>query len=204
MIKKLFLFTVLSLLAISPAAAQKDAGPEGGSTTPQLTFFNGWTQVALSPAFGGALTTLEIRAGSTFPGRLVRNRATFPIVGGSIEAQSLKGEILHVGGLTLTKATTRVKLENFIINVDVNGIVLTGQVSVNGSVVGRIPLFDLTLATPATEGEEEGALRVDLNGVQVTLRPEAAAALNQVFSTNAFTPGFNIGTATLSGLAFLN
>ena len=74
---------------------------------------------------------------------------------------------------------------------------MTGLVSANGSVVGRIPLFDLTLPASFVD-----VTLIRLDGISVTLRPEAAGALNAVFETTAFTAGFNIGTASVTATAF--
>lgn len=202
MLKKLVLFTSLLLLAFSAVLAQKSESNDNGGNDSQLTFFAGSTSVHLSQAFRGALGTLQIRPGAAFPGSLRGTRASFPIAGGTIDADTLRGEIIHVGGLTLTRGTTRVKLENFIIDTTgTGGIVLTGQVSANGNIVGRIPLFNLTL--PAGR-DSFGLTFVRIDGVGVTLRQEAATALNSVFQTTAFTAGFNIGTASVNGFAFEN
>jgi hypothetical protein len=94
-----------------------------------------------------------------------------------------------------------VRLESFVIDTTgATGIVLTGLVSANGRVVGRIPLFDLTL--PSSYLGDPALIRID--DVSVALRPEAAAALNAVFETTAFTAGFNVGTASITATAFAN
>lgn len=199
MFRRLSVFAAFVLLvAASGVQAQKQLG--GDST--QLSFFSGTTTVVLSSDFTGALTTLEISASAAFPGRIqMRNRAVFPITTGTLDAATLRGEISHAGGLILTKGATRVRLESFVIDTTgAGGIVLTGLVSANGTVVGRIPLFDLTLPS-AGDGLVDVTV-VRLNGVAVTLRPEAAAALNGAFSTSAFVAGFDIGTASVFGTAF--
>lgn len=198
MVKKLGLVLFITLMAFTSVLAQRDHASGAGS---QITFLGGSTNVELSQDFRNALTVLQLRAGAAFPGSLVRGRrAIFPITGGTLDAATLRGEIVHSGGLTLTKGATRVKLESFIIDTTGSGgIVLTGLVSVNGSVVGRVPLFNLTL--PASRNFFDFT-QVTLDGVSVSLRSEAAAALNAVFQTTAFVEGFNIGTASVRGFAF--
>ena len=68
-----------------------------------------------------------------------------------------------------------------------------------GSIVGRMPLFNLAppqlaLLPQLPPGPE--ALGIERN--RVTLTAEAAIALNGAFGTSAFTPGFNIGIASAS------
>ena len=199
MLRTLSLLAVLILLPVSASFAQKGRDVGNGGESSQLSIFNGATTVNLSSEFVGALGTLQISPSSAFPGRLVRTRATFPITTATLDSATLRGEISHAGGLILQRGSTVVRLESFIIDTTgAGGIVLTGLVSANGSVVGRIPLFDLTL--PSSFRGDPTQIRLD--GVSVTLRPEAAGALNAVFETTAFTAGFNIGTASVTATAF--
>lgn len=199
MLRTLSLLAVLVLVPVSVSFAQKGSETENGGASSQLSIFAGTTGVNLSSEFVGALGTLQISPSSAFPGRLVRTRASFPITTATLDSDTLRGEISHAGGLMLTRNSTTVRLESFVIDTTgAGGIVLTGLVSANGSVVGRIPLFNLTL--PASSLGNPTLIR--LEGVGVTLRPEAAAALNAVFETTAFTAGFNIGTASVTATAF--
>lgn len=76
--------------------------------------------------------------------------------------------------------------------------VLTGSVKANDSVVARIALFDLALASApqARQLRRYGTLQVD--DVAVTLSAEAASALNDVFGVTAFAAGLPIGTARVN------
>jgi hypothetical protein len=199
MLRTLSLLAVLVLLPVSVSFAQKGGEAGNGGTSSQLSIFAGTTSVNLSSEFAEALGTLQISPSSAFPGRLVRGRATFPITTSTLDSDTLRGEISHAGGLILRRGSTIVRLESFVIDTTgAGGIVLTGLVSANGSVVGRIPLFDLAL--PGSFLGDPTLIRLD--GVSVTLRPEAAGALNAVFETTAFTAGFNIGTASVTATAF--
>ncbi len=198
MLRTLSLLSVLILLSVSVSFAQKGGEGGNGGASSQISIFVGATTVNLSSDFTGALGTLHISPNSAFPGRLARNRATFPITTATLDSATLRGEISHAGGLNLRRGSTIVRLESFVIDTTgAGGIVLTGLVSANGSVVGRIPLFDLTLPASFLD-----VTLIRLNGISVTLRPEAAAALNAVFETTAFTAGFNIGTASVTATAF--
>lgn len=197
--KKIFLLLAILSISVGVTFAQSSGRPSG-QTTQQVELIHGATSVELSSGFIGALTSLNIAPGKIFPARIRNGIATFPITDGTLDRQSLRGEIVHNGGLTLTRGATKVKLKSFIIDTTGTGIVLTGLVSANGSVVARIPLFDLTLPTNSSLFLD--IERVDLDGVSVTLRQEAATALNAVFETNAFVAGFSIGTARVRGFGY--
>jgi len=174
---------LLLALAAQPAAADPTAQVEGGRTS-----------VELSEGFVTALGSLGVAPGAIEPARLKRGRASFPIPGGALDLETARGDVFHLGGLTLGAGGTTVGLLNFVI--DTTGEpVLTGLVSVNGDLVGRVPLFDLEL-TEAPELRRWGGLRID--GVNVTLTAEAANALNMIFGVSDFVEGFEIGVARVA------
>lgn len=177
-------------IAVSAAAPMANASP-----TAQLT--GGYTLVEFSTGFVAALTSLQIAPSKALPGTLY-SVAYFPIVGGRLDASNARGEIPHSGGLTLTKGATKVILSDFIIDTASGSPKLTGIVTANGSIVGRIPLFNVALpplALPLNLPASPEVLRIDSSGI--TLTAEAATALNGVFGTTAFTAGFNIGVASV-------
>ncbi len=183
--------TVLAAgIAMSMAAPLASASP-----TAQIN--SGYTLVELAPEFVGALTSLGIAPSKVLPGTLHQRIAFFPITGGRLDASNAKGEVPHSGGLKLTAATTQVVISDFVIDTTASPR-LTALVTVNGSIVGRIPLFNLALpalALPLNLPPSPEALLIE--GNRVTLTAEAATALNSVFSSTAFTPGFNIGIASV-------
>ncbi len=154
----------------------------------------GRTSVDLSDTLVNALGTLNVQA-TGFGGTQIQNGvADFLITGGAAELENTKVEIFHRGGLTLKGQDTRVNLTDFAIsNVD-NQAVLTGTVIANGSLVGRIPLFNLQVGGVSSRAEHS-VTNLDLTDVNVTLSSEAATALNRTFEVNAFTAGLNVGTA---------
>lgn len=178
-------------IAVTAAVPQAIAAP-----TAQVT--GGYTLVELSSGFVGALTSLQISPSKAVPGALYPPLAYFPIVGGRLDASNAKGEIPHSGGLKLTRGTTQVILSDFVIDTAGAAPRLTGIVTANGSIVGRIPLFNLALpalALPLNLPAGPEILRIE--GSQVTLTTDAATALNGAFSTTAFVAGFNIGVASV-------
>lgn len=178
------------------------------AAAPTVATVNGSTEVVLSADFVGALTTLGVAPSPAAPGRIsAAGIATFPIAGGEIDADSLRGEINHNGGINLTAGELVVSLSSFVIDTTGETPVLTGLVKANGSVVGRIALFDLTLTAAPTIGPAPGISnlqafdgRLALGGVGATLTAEAAAALNDVFDVTAFAAGLPIGTAAVQTL----
>jgi hypothetical protein len=177
-------------IALSMAAPMVSAAP-----TAQIR--DGYTLVELLPEFVGALGTLGIAPSKVLPGTLYQRIAFFPITGGRLDAANAKGEVPHSGGLSLTRGATQVLISDFIIETTSTPR-LTGIVTANGSIVGRIPLFNLALPQLSLPLQlPAGPETLLIEGSRVTLSTEAAAALNNVFGTTAFTPGFNIGIASV-------
>ena len=73
--------------------------------------------------------------------------------------------------------------------------VVTGLVSVNEKLIGRMPLFRLTLPAGITLPLTPTGGRIILKNVGVSLDSGAASTLNSVFHVSAFQGGSAIGTA---------
>jgi hypothetical protein len=183
-------FGIALSAAVSPAMAAPTAQINGG-----------YTLVELLPGFVDALTSLGIAPSKNLPGTLYQRIGFFPITGGRIDAANARGQIPHSGGLTLTKGETRVNLTDFIIDTTGTAPVLTGIVTANGSIVGRIPLFNLALPAGITLPLvlPPGPEILLIEGNRMTLTQEAATALNGVFATTAFPAGFDVGIASVYG-----
>jgi len=158
------------------------------------TLFTGRTSVKLSSTFTSALTDLNVSVGRVFPTEVENGSVGFPVTGGAIDLDTASGNILHSGGLTLKAGDVKVALQSFIIDTTAKPVI-TGLVVVNGKLVGRLPLFDLTLPAGFSLPLHLKENRLVLKDVGVTLDATAAGALNGVFNVNAFAPGFPIGTA---------
>jgi hypothetical protein len=175
------------------------AGPQAVAA-PTAQIYSGYTLVELLPGFVDALTSLQIAPSKALPATLYQRIAYFPITGGRLDAANAKGEVPHSGGLKLTRGATQVVISDFIIDTASGAPKLTGIVTANGSIVGRIPLFNLqlpALTLPLTLPPGPETLLIE--GSKVTLTQEAATALNGVFATNAFAGGFNVGIASVYG-----
>jgi hypothetical protein len=173
------------LASADNALAQKTETIEGGRTT-----------VTLASSFVSALDSLGVTPGTVSPTRLHNGAVDFPVTGGAIDLDTAASQILHSGGLTLTAGQTKVTLQSFIIDTT-SSPVITGLVSVDGKLLGRLPLFDLALPSGITVPLKAHDGQIILKGVGVTLDSTAGGALNGVFHVSAFTGGFGIGTATV-------
>ncbi len=168
---------------------------------PSADFVGGKTSVTLSSDFVNALTALKVTPGTIGNGRLKQGVASFPITSGAGDLGTVKLEVNHRGGLSLTAGKTVVELTDYTISNLDGQPVLTGLVKANDSLVGRIPLFDLALSGGPKTQAVHGFTQIELSGVKVTLNKAAATALNGVFNVTAFQAGLNIGTAKVQGLA---
>ncbi len=157
----------------------------------------GETKVILSGAFVSALTSLNVTPGAVGSGTLRKGVAEFPITVGVVDLTNTYVDIGHVGGLSLTAGSTKVTLVNFQIEaLPGNSPYISGIVTVNGAIAGRLPLFDLAIGNVYQPNAEF----LSIQNVTVTLDPAAASALNGVFKVTAFSGGFNIGTASTFAL----
>lgn len=189
-----FLSTALAALLCLPCAV--------AGAAPTVSTVGGDTRVVLSETFLGALGRLGVAASPSYPGKLRRGEARFPIPTGEIDLGSARGEIVHSGGLNLQAGGLTVNLSSFVIDTTGDSPVLTGLVKANDSLVARLQLFDLqlTAAPDATQTGRVGPLSI--RDVAVTLSAEAAAALNDVFNVTAFQAGLPIGTARVDSYFF--
>jgi hypothetical protein len=168
---------------------------------PSADFFDGKTSVVLNRDFTQRLATLKIRPGTIGAGRLKQGVATFPITSGAADLDPLKIEVNHRGGVSLTTNRAIVQLTDYAItNLD-GKLVLTGLVKNNDSLVGRLPLFDLTLTREQVTQTVGELSKIEVAGVQLRLTKTAAMNLNKAFQVTTFQEGLNIGTAKVNGLA---
>lgn len=190
MLHKVFAGVVLSSAMIFTSLSSLAA--------PTETTVGGVTSVQLAPSFLAALSSLSLTPAAISPGRIFSRHnvtvAGFPITAGEVDLGTVKGEIDHAGGLSLTGGGKVVQLSAFIIDLTAATPVLTGLVTVNNSLVGRVPLFDLNLAQASVDAKNQ---QLKVKNVTVTLTDKAAAALNGVFGVTALAQGVPIGTAAI-------
>jgi hypothetical protein len=173
------------------------------ATIPSLTGQS--TSVKLDSGFTGALKSLDVMPAPTGNATVSDGTAKFPITGGNVTVYKpgevtpyVQGMIMHDGsGLSLTKGSTKVTLENFVIDPG-QPATLKGKVLANGSTVAdSVTLFDLDGSTLKPITTDASAGTATLTGTTVKLSSDAATALNKAFSTDALKGGTTIGIATI-------
>jgi hypothetical protein len=165
-----------------------------------VTIEAGRTTVTLAESFVSALGSLGVTPGTISPTRLKDGRVDFPIIGGAFDLDTALGQVVHSGGLTLSAGNTEVKLQSFIIDTTGSAPLITGLVVVDNKLVGRLPLFNLSLPNGFTLPIKPNHNVFKVEGIGVTLTATAASALNGVFHVSALTGGFDIGTANVVAL----
>jgi hypothetical protein len=165
-----------------------------------VTIEAGRTTVTLASSFVSALGSLGVTPGTVEPTELNGDRVNFPITGGAFDLDTAIGQVVHSGGLTLTAGSTEVRLQSFIIDTTSTTPEITGLVVVNGKLVGRLPLFNLSLPDGVRLPIKPEDSVFHEKGIGVTLSSTAASALNSTFHTTALAGGLEIGTANVIAL----
>ena len=180
---------VLSALLPVYATAQRAA-----------TVYSGATDVTLSSTLTSSLSSLGVKVGYDHPAMVSGATATFPLVTGVIDLNTSAGTLLHSGALIFDAQSnsTKVRLQAFVISTASKPPVLSAEVVVNNAVWGRYNVFDLMLPAGTTLPLKPTGNTLWLKGVKLTLDPSMSAMLNKVYGVSQFTPGFDVGTATVT------
>lgn len=93
----------------------------------------------------GVLATLKVQVSVAGLGRLSGTTLSFPITVGVADATSLKGEILHAGGLTMQAGNTTLQLISFTADTTGAKPQLSALAVANNAVLGQVNVFDLSL-----------------------------------------------------------
>ncbi|MDX1930987.1 MAG: hypothetical protein SFU56_00125 [Capsulimonadales bacterium] len=193
-----------SLSALGLIATVAIVAPAFAAPTNNVRFGN--TIVRLESGFLGAISSLGIATSSVTPATVttdVRGNvlATFPISNGVIDLGTGKAEISHLGGLRFAKGSTVAEITDFRIDSTVAQPVITGLVTVNDSLVGRIPVFRLQGSVNYPLVPQNG-FQLTVTGIELSLTSEAASALNSVFGVTDLAAGVPVGVAVTSTLVF--
>jgi len=166
---------------------------------PTEGLITGRTVVELSKRFISALDAFQLLFDRISPCKLENGVAAFPISAGTIDFANAKGEMLHLGGMSIGAGPVAVQLRDFSIDTTKTQPLLTGMVVVNSDLVGRMSLLDLELPRLDLPLDPQSRL-VEIPNVKAKLTRQAARALNRVFGVNGFFGGMDFGTARISAL----
>jgi hypothetical protein len=168
--KKLF---AGSLMALGVASANISAAP-----TVQVEALKGGTTLYFSNLLLGALDAAGVAVADVQPARLndTKPKIRFPLAGGVLDLDGTIGEINHLGGLKLACAggLTAV-LHNFFLEAGSVGIFVSGVVELNGSIVERTRLFEISHDPDDVKVDDDGRIRA--RRLNALLTAEAAELL---------------------------
>jgi hypothetical protein len=187
-------FGIAALVAVAALALTSTFAAAQTTTTPEIFVVGGGrTTLTISPILLNDLTKIGAAPTSVAGSELVGNQIFFPISTGSFNFANANGELLHTGGITLTTMKTQVRMTAFLLNTIGEDDYVTALVEVNGKFQGRVKVFDLTLPSelklPIVPSDGE----FFVNGVNWSLDPDGAAALNDAFATDVFSNSMYIG-----------
>ncbi len=194
-----FLFFPLAALLVAALAFglaacgdDDDAAADPATTAAATLALTGeGTTLALDADTAQVLTDNSISVAPIDPATSGDDGITFPITGGSVEAESLAGTIDHSGGLRFSAGGTDLDLTDFVIDTSAGTLTATA----GGA---QVPILDVDL-TGLERSDDMGT--IVLEGITVTLSAEGAAALNDTFGVTLFTEGLAIGDVTVRATA---
>ena len=162
--KRHYGLVAMLVLLCAPAANATSLSIIGGVTDVKLTSLDLFNTLGLD---------LMLVGSATISGSVV----TFPITGGSVDTETGFALIEHDGsGIGISDGTTDVMLTDFLI--DTENALLSGVAAVDGSVLGVVPIFDISAT------------------LRLTLTPTAAGALSDAFKLT-IPAGTEIGVASV-------
>jgi hypothetical protein len=171
------LFAALAMLAALVLAANAPAAKLGGKTI-----------LAPEPQTIDALAAAGVSVTPVGPTSVNGKGIGFPITGGKVDAETLRGKIKHKGGLELSNGQEALTLQRFTVKVG-NKNVIRAEVAGGGMV--RLAELDLDEAKVKQRGG-----KIVVSNVDVLLAKRAAKALSGVFGLPDLT-GADLGDATV-------
>ena len=169
-----------------------DAAVEETEAASQQLRLNGETTVlVLDEQTAMVLTDNGVKVAPVDPAAPEGDGIGFPISGGMVDSESLAGMIEHSGGLRFSAGGTNLEVTDFVVDTEAGTLTATA----GGA---DVPLLALDLS--GLERTEEGGAIV-ASGIEASLTPEAAKALNDTFKVKLFEEGLAIGEVTVRATA---
>lgn len=167
----------------APDAEQTASGGDAGSQ--ELT--GGTTTLVVDADALGALDAAGIGLSPLGEASEQDGRFTFPITGGTLDAEAPSGRIEHAGGLRISVAGQELDARELVL--EPAGDVLTAEIGGE-----RVPLLSVDVA--AAEAPESDA--PELPGSSATLSPDALDRLQQQLGTDLPIPEVELGRVDVS------
>ena len=182
-IQKALVTVTLVLATAAGAHAQNTATVEYGRTV-----------LAFDPSFTSAIGSLGATIGGVGFSSVDSNGViVFPVVSGALDLQTGRGEVLHLGGISVAANGLQLRLQNLVLDTT-GSPVLTAVLVVNNKLIGRIPLFDVSVPASTSLPLQTTVGVLQINGFGVRFNATGAATLNAVFGNNAIPAGLLVGT----------
>jgi hypothetical protein len=184
-------------LAASGALAVAVTAPAAGATTLKLK--GGTTTLTFGTPAAQALAGMGIAIAPSAPATAAGPVLSFPISSGTLKLtgrgkKQVSGTITHAGGMSLSNATLAIGLTKPVVKLAGKQSTLNANAALGPTppLVIEMATLDVSKATTSVT-----AKRVRIAGARVKLTELAATTMNAGFSVTGFTPGFEIGTATV-------
>lgn len=166
----------------APASAQ-EAGPRDARVG------GGTTTLKLDAAVAKALSANGVKVGLVGNAKAGSGGIGFPVTGGAIRPENLRGSVSHSGGLRFSAGGKSLTLRNFRYTIRKAHSSLSAQ-------VGNSRVTILRLVLDKAKVGRSGPLTKTASGIRVQLTAAAAGALNTTFSTKLFKRGLGLGTVS--------
>jgi hypothetical protein len=185
----------LCLMAVGAAGAQ----------AAKVKVTGGTTTITPSAATAQFLTNHGIGVAAIAPATLSNGVATLPIAGGRIDPATLRGFIVHRGGLKFTKGTRSLALRHFVITSTKRGAFLDAATPVTRCHgfrarrgAGRVRVC-VTRLEGVRVARLSNVVRNSANSVtaDLLLSQRAAGFVNKVAGHKVVSAGANLGSAKI-------
>ena len=199
-LRLLALVAALALALVAVACGDDDDDSGGGTAaaveeteaaSQQLRLNGDTTVLVLDEQTAMVLTDNGVKVAPVDPAAPEGDGIGFPISGGMVDSESLAGMIEHSGGLRFSAGGTNLEVTDFVVDTEAGTLTATA----GGA---DVPLLALDLS--GLERTEQGGAIV-ASGIEASLTPEAAKALNDTFKVKLFEEGLAIGEVTVRATA---
>ncbi len=166
----------------------------------------GRTAMQLNSSFVQSIQALGANFTDLGLGALQNGSISFPIATGTIDLNTVAGELQNKGGLVIAADGEQIELLDWTVDITSSQPTITALFLVNGSVIGRFPMFlvqppvDLALPLQPQNGI------IFIKQASLFLSPAGASTFNMLFGLSgdqqlqAYTPVGNIDVyAVLAG-----